>query len=113
MIIDANIGAKLNQQHLSVKDRVLVRRALISVSVVRQSASKLKRILISTGGMHLSMMVIESGTQLACASGTKTSLLNVVEAIPNMFATLDEIKGTLPELLSTEGPSPYPSSGKV
>ena len=45
LIVDANIGAKPNQRTLSAQARALVRRAPISVMVVRQSVSQLKRML--------------------------------------------------------------------
>ena len=104
LIVDANIGAKPNQRTLSAQARALVRRAPISVMVVRQSVSQLKRMLICTGGMHLSEPVIEAGAQLASASDAEVSLLHVVGAVPSMYTGLDEIEETLPELLSTETP---------
>jgi len=102
LIVDANIGANPNQRTLSAQARALVRRAPISVMVVRQSVSKMKRVLICTGGMQLSEPVIETGARLASAFGAEVSLLHV--AGPSMYTGLDEIEETLPELLSTETP---------
>jgi nucleotide-binding universal stress UspA family protein len=104
LIVDANIGAKPNQQPLSAQARALVRRAPISVMVVRQSVSKMKSVLICTGGMHLSEPIIEASAQLASASGAEVSLLHVAGAVPSMYTGLEEIEETLTELLSTETP---------
>jgi len=104
LIVDANIGAKPNQSPLSAQARELVYRAPISVMVVRQSFSKLKRVLICSGGLHLSNLVIDTGAQLASASGAEVSLLHVAGAIPSMYTGLNEIEETLPELLTTQTP---------
>lgn len=62
----------------------------------------LKRVLLCTGSMHLSESVIEASAQLAYPSGAEGSPLHIVGANPSMYTGLDEIKETLPKLLSTD-----------
>jgi nucleotide-binding universal stress UspA family protein len=95
----------------SMGDRVATRlsqrlaeRIADSVLLIRNPPEKLQRILICTGGIDASDIVIERGLSLAAATGSKATILHVVSSSPWMYTGLDALDETLPDVLARETP---------
>jgi nucleotide-binding universal stress UspA family protein len=82
----------------------MVKLAPMPVLLVRQVNVKLERILICTGGIDISMPVVESSAKLAGKAGVKATLLHVVSSVPKMYTGMGEMEETLEELLATDTP---------
>lgn len=82
----------------------VVQQASSSVLVVKEDRPQIRRILICTGGRQISRSVVTTGARLAQAAGAKVKLLHVVDRLPAMYAGLDTMEETLPELLQTNTP---------
>lgn len=79
-------------------------RAPVSVLVVKGERPSLKNILVCVGGQQMNPAVVEWGATLAKASGAKMQLLYVSNPVPGMYAGLEEMDETLPELLQSNTP---------
>jgi nucleotide-binding universal stress UspA family protein len=103
IVIGARHEGGLTQRLLGSVAQAVVRRAPISVLVVRWARSDLNRVLICTGGLDVANPVIEAGAHLAGAAGAQATLLYVTSATASMYTGLG-IKETLPRLLRTDTP---------
>jgi len=99
------------RQAIQIKDflkakigRRIAQQSPISVLVVKQEQSNLKRILICTSGADIADPVIEIGSWLAQSTSAQVTLLHVTGSIPAMYTGLDKIEEHLPEILQTETP---------
>jgi nucleotide-binding universal stress UspA family protein len=84
--------------------RKVTRDAPGSVLVVKGESVSLRRILICTGGRQISRSVVKAGAMLARAANAEAKLLYVTDPVPAMYAGLEGIEETLPELLHTDTP---------
>ena len=99
------------RQAIQIKDflkakigRRIAQQSPISVLVVKQEQSNLKRILICTSGADIADPVIEMGSWLAQSTLAKVTLLHVTGSIPSMYTGLDKIEEQLSEILKTDTP---------
>jgi len=84
--------------------RKVARFSPISVLVLKQSHTKLDRILICTSGQENTEHLVAIGARLAQASQAHATLLYVTDPIPSMYTGLNKMEETLPELLQTATP---------
>jgi nucleotide-binding universal stress UspA family protein len=84
--------------------KAMLRESPASVLIVNQPKPDVKRILVCTGGLEKSDVVIETGARLAQKTKAGVTLLHVVGSVPSMYTGLDTIEETLPELLQTDTP---------
>ncbi|HIE38369.1 MAG TPA: universal stress protein [Anaerolineales bacterium] len=105
VVVGASQGSPLTQRLLGSVTLQIIRRAPISVLVVRRAGPHLERVLICTGGLDVAEPVIEAGSRLAEAAHARAALLHVISPVPSMYTGLDEIEETLPELLQTDTPT--------
>lgn len=103
VVVGARHGAGLTQRLLGSVAQAVVRRAPISVLVVRPARPDMNRVLICTGGLDVANPVIEAGAQLAGAARAQATLLYVTSPTPGMYAGLG-VKETLQRLLRTDTP---------
>jgi len=103
IVIGARHKVGLAQRLLGSVAQGVVRRAPVSVLVVRRPRPDLHRILICTSGLDVANPVIEAGAQMAGAAGAQATLLYVTSPTPSMYIGLD-VEETLPKLLSTDTP---------
>jgi len=82
----------------------IVQRAPAPVLISRATSPSLGRVLICTGGLDVAMPVIEAGARLAQTTHARVTLLHVATPAPEMYAALEEVQETLPELLRTDTP---------
>jgi nucleotide-binding universal stress UspA family protein len=104
VIIGANQSTRLRHQLLGSVALQVVRRAPISVLIVRPTWKELCCILICTGGAEVARPVIEGGAWLARAVNAQATLLHVSNPVPSMYTGLGEFEETLVELLKTDTP---------
>lgn len=84
--------------------RKVARFSPISVLVLKQSHTKLERILICTSGQENTEHVVAIGARLTQAAQAQATLLYVTDPIPSMYTGLTKMEETLPELLQTATP---------
>ncbi len=85
----------------SVTFRIL-EHAGIPVLIVREARPHIQKILVATGGRPQSKPTMHYGARLARILGARETLLHVTNPIPQMFAGLEEMEETLPELLQSD-----------
>jgi nucleotide-binding universal stress UspA family protein len=113
LIIGARQGGGLKQQLLGSVAQKVVRRASTSVLVARRvgpvlstgEGLSLKRVLICTGGLDVSVPVIETGAWLSSEANAQATLLHVTSSTPGMYTGLNRVEETLLELLQTNTPA--------
>lgn len=74
----------------------------IPLLIVRQARPQIRKILVAIGGRPASEPTMRYGTQLAHILGAQETLLHVTNPVPQMFAGLEEMEETLPELLQSD-----------
>jgi nucleotide-binding universal stress UspA family protein len=80
----------------------IMERATGSVLVIKGDRSQLARVLICSSGTEHSRLPVQIGSHVACGAGAGATLLHVMDPMPIMYAGLEEMEETLPELLQTE-----------
>jgi nucleotide-binding universal stress UspA family protein len=104
VILGPNEAPGLRRHFLGSVTTRVVRQAPCSVLVAKQARSRLKRILICSGGGEVAELVIEAGARLGHAVGAQATLLHVATPVPSMYTGLGEIDESLPQLLQTDTP---------
>jgi nucleotide-binding universal stress UspA family protein len=104
LILGAHREASTTGRLLGSVTQQIIRRAPVSVLVVRRPKSGLQRTLICTGGADVSKPVIGIGGWLTRAINAQATLLHIVSPVPSMYTGLEDIEETLPELLRTDTP---------
>lgn len=104
LIVGACQKASATERLLGSVTQQVIRRAPVSVLVVRRPRPSLKRTLICTGGADVSKPVIQIGGWLTRAINAHATLLHIVSPVPSMYTGLEDIEETLPELLQTDTP---------
>jgi nucleotide-binding universal stress UspA family protein len=104
VVLQARQTLRLRDRLRDTVDRVIAKESPISVLIVKQGRPNLERILICTGGQDTAEPVIETGARLAQAAQAQVSVLHVATPVPRMYAGLDAMAETLPELLQTDTP---------
>jgi nucleotide-binding universal stress UspA family protein len=80
----------------------IIEQAQSSVLVVKGNRRSLSRVLICTSGTELGHLSVWAGAALACGADAKATVLHVVDAMPSMYAGLEQMEETLAELLQSE-----------
>lgn len=84
-----------------VAERV-VEHVRAPVLVVKGKRESISRLLICTGGTRFGDITVQRGIELARALDATVTILHVTSAVPLMYAGLEEMDETLPELLQTD-----------
>ena len=113
LIIGARQGGGLKQRLLGSVAQKVVHRASTSVLVARQvrpglstgEGPGLERVLICTGGLDVSVPVVETGAWLSREANAQATLLHVTSSTPGMYTGLNRVEETLLELLQTNTPA--------
>jgi nucleotide-binding universal stress UspA family protein len=82
----------------------LVRKSPLPVLLVRKVNLQLRRILICSGGLDISMPVVKTSARLAGSAKVKATLLHVLSNVPSMYTGMGEMEETLNEVLATDTP---------
>lgn len=82
----------------------LVRKSPLPVLLVRKVNLKLRRILICSGGLDISMPVVKTSASLAGSARLEATLLHVLGSVPSMYTGMDVMEETLKEVLATDTP---------
>lgn len=80
----------------------IVERAESTVLVIKGDRPSLSRLLIAASGTKHGHMSVWVGASLACGAGAQATVLHVVDAMPAMYAGLEQMEETLAELLQSE-----------
>lgn len=104
IVVGAHAIRTLWDQFLQSVTHKVANQATVSVLVARGEPKQLRHLLICTSGYVNSEIVVRNGAALARAAQAKVTLLHVAESMPAMYAGLDEMEETLPELLQTDTP---------
>jgi nucleotide-binding universal stress UspA family protein len=104
IVVGAHAIRNLWDQFLQSVTHKVANQASVSVLVARGEPKQLRHLLICTSGHVNSEIVIRNGAALAQAAQAGVTLLHVAESMPAMYAGLDEMEETLPELLQTDTP---------
>jgi universal stress protein E len=104
VVVGTHRDTILKQYFLGSVAHAVIRRAPASVLVAKQAKPSLKRLLICTGGIEVSELVVKTSARLAEALQAEATLLHVVHSVPSMYTGLSEFEETLPELLQTDTP---------
>jgi nucleotide-binding universal stress UspA family protein len=80
----------------------IIERGKGSVLIIKGDRSQLARVLICTSGTEHSRLPVRIGSAVACGAGARATLLHVMDPMPIMYAGLEEMEETLPELLQTD-----------
>lgn len=104
IVVGAHAIHNLWDQFLQSVTRKVANQATVSVLVARGEPTQLRRLLICTSGYINSEIVVRNGVALAQAAHAEVTLLHIAESLPGMYAGLDEMEETLPELLQTDTP---------
>ncbi len=95
-------GKRSHHAFLHSVAKRIVERAQSSVLLVKGDRPSLARVLICASGTELGHLSVWAGAALACGAKAKASVLHVVNAIPTMYAGLEQMEETLAELLQSE-----------
>ncbi len=80
----------------------IIEQATGSVLVIRGDRPGLSRVLICSSGTEHSRLPVRTGSAVACGARAGATLLHVMDPLPIMYAGLEEMEETLPELLQTD-----------
>jgi nucleotide-binding universal stress UspA family protein len=80
----------------------IIERAESSVLLIKGDRPSLSRLLICASGAEQGHMAIWAGASLACGAEAQATVLHVVNAMPTMYAGLEQMEETLGELLQSE-----------
>jgi len=97
------VGKKRSHHRLmsSVAMRV-VEKATSSVLVIKGARPSLSRVLICASGTGSGHLPVWAGAALACGASAQATVLHVVDAMPSMYAGLEQMEETLAELLQSD-----------
>lgn len=104
IVVGAHTIRTLWDQFLQSVTYKVANQATVSVLVARGQPKQLRHLLICTSGHANSEIVVRNGAALAQSAQARATLLHVAESLPGMYAGLDEMEETLPELLQTNTP---------
>ncbi len=80
----------------------IIERAQSSVLVIRGDHPSLSRVLICASGTEHGHLSVWAGAALACGARARATLLHVADAMPSMYAGLEQMEETLAELLQSD-----------
>jgi nucleotide-binding universal stress UspA family protein len=80
----------------------IIEHAESSVLVVKGERPSLSRVLICASGTELGHLPVWAGAALACGASAQATVLHVVDALPSMYAGLEQMEETLAELLQSD-----------
>jgi nucleotide-binding universal stress UspA family protein len=92
------------ERFLGIFARRIVAQSNISALVIRNPHQEIEHILVATTGTESSKPVVDTGANLAEATGAKVTLLYVSDPVPSMYSGLERIEETLPEMLQSDTP---------
>ena len=103
MVAIGALGSKRSRRTLfdTVCMRI-VELAQSSVLVIKGNRPSLSRVLICASGTKHGRMSIWAGAAVACGAGAEATVLHVVDALPSMYAGLEQMEETLAELLQSD-----------
>jgi len=98
-----SLGNKRSRRALfeSVGMRI-IERAESSVLLIKRGRPTISRVLICTSGAGIGHLAVWAGASLACGAGAQATVLHVVDAMPTMYAGLEQMEETLAELLQSD-----------
>ena len=80
----------------------IIEQARNSVLVIKGTRASLSKVLICASGTEHGHLSVWAGASLACGAGAQASVLHVVDAMPAMYAGLEQMEETLAELLQSD-----------
>ncbi len=80
----------------------IVERARSSVLLVKGDRPGVSRVLVCSSGAELGHLAVWAGAAVACGAKAQATVLHVVNAMPTMYAGLEQMEETLGELLESE-----------
>lgn len=80
----------------------IVERTGGSVLLVKGDRPSLSRVLICASGTEHGHLAVWAGALVSCGAGAQTTVLHVVDALPAMYAGLEQMEETLAELLQSD-----------
>jgi nucleotide-binding universal stress UspA family protein len=80
----------------------IIEEARTSVLVIKGEREALSRVLICASGSEIGHLAVWAGAALACGAGAQATLLHVVDAMPAMYAGLEQMEETLAEFLQVD-----------
>ena len=95
-------GKRSHHSFLSSVALRIVERAQTSVLVVKGDRPTLSRVLICASGTEHGHLSVWAGAALACGAGARATVLHVLDAMPAMYAGLEQMEETLTELLHSD-----------
>ncbi len=104
IIVGARDNPRLTDLLLGSVARNILTRSKTSVLIVRHPTEKIRQLLICTAGRKTSLRTVETGAHFARLTGARVKLLHVAQAVPAMYASLEQIEETLDEFLHSNTP---------
>jgi nucleotide-binding universal stress UspA family protein len=95
-------GKRSRRRFLNSVGMRIVELSRSSVLLIKGDRSDLSRVLICASGAEHGHLAVWAGATLACGSGARVTVLHVVDAMPAMYAGLEQMEETLAELLQTD-----------
>lgn len=80
----------------------LIEQATTSVLLIKGNRQHLSRVLICASGTEHGHMSVWAGAALACGAQAEATVLHVTDAMPAMYAGLEQMEETLSELLQSD-----------
>lgn len=80
----------------------IVERAQCTVLLVKGDRPGVSRMLICASGAEYGHLAVWAGAALACGAQAQVSVLHVVNAMPTMYAGLEQMEETLAEMLQSD-----------
>ncbi len=80
----------------------IVERAYSSVLVIKGQRPSLSRVLICASGTGFGHLPVQAGAAIACGAGARATVLHIVNALPSMYAGLEQMEETLTEFLQSD-----------
>jgi nucleotide-binding universal stress UspA family protein len=80
----------------------IIEHAQVSVLVIKGERQSLSKVLICASGAEYGHLPVWAGASIACGAGAQATLLHVMDAMPTMFAGLEQMEETLAEILHTD-----------
>lgn len=80
----------------------IIEKARSSVLVIKGGRASLSRVLICASGAGVGHLPVWAGAALACGASAQATVLHVVDAMPSMYAGLEQMEETLAELLQSD-----------
>jgi nucleotide-binding universal stress UspA family protein len=80
----------------------IIERAHGSVLLVKGERTSVSRVLVAASATEAGRASVRAGAALACGAGATATVLHVVDAMPAMYAGLEQMEETLAELLQSD-----------